>query len=427
MVFQWVLGNTGKRKKPRKAGSAPLPSYDEAKRIAASDDAKARAQLASNDDLEPEFLYFFATDKSSEVRRAVATNQGTPLQADRILATDPDEGVRYQLARKIGRLVPSLSRDETDRLTRMAMEVLEILARDDLPRVRATIAEEIKRTDNVPNKVIRQLARDIEGIVAAPILEYSPLLSDEDLLDIIAGGCASGALVALSRRVGLGERIADAVFSSRNMQAVTALLGNKTATISEKILDMIAVEAEGNVEWHAPMVDRENLPARVVRRIATFVSAALMDILIEKHRDKADIVDDLRQTVRKRIEKGDFAGDDPDWEPAEDRALRLFKAGTLDEAVFIRAIEQGDNAFARYALTYLSGLPFDTVTRMLNTGSGKAVTALVWKANLSMPTALLVQRKLSRVPTKTQVRPGPKGVYPMSREDLSWYIECVGG
>lgn len=427
MVFQWVLGNTGKRKKPRTAGSAPPPSYDEAKRIAASDDAKARAQLASNDDLEPEFLYFFATDKSSEVRRAVATNQGTPLQADRILATDPDEGVRYQLARKIGRLVPTLSRDETDRLTRMAMEVLEILARDDLPRVRATIAEEIKRTDNVPNRVIRQLARDIEGIVAAPILEYSPLLSDTDLLDIIAGGCASGALVALSRRVGLGERIADAVFSSRNVQAVTALLGNKTATISEKILDMIAVEAEGNVEWHAPMVDRENLPARVVRRIATFVSAALMDILIEKHRDKADIVDELRQTVRKRIEKGDFAGDDPDWEPAEDRALRLFKAGTLDEAVFIRAIEQGDNAFARYALTYLSGLPFETVTRMLNTGSGKAVTALVWKANLSMPTALLVQRKLSRVPTKTQVRPGPKGVYPMSREDLNWYIECVGG
>jgi uncharacterized protein (DUF2336 family) len=427
MVFQWVLGNTGKRKKPRKAGDAPRPAYEEAKRIAASDDAKARAALATHEDLEPEILYFFASDQASEVRRAVAVNRGTPLQADKILARDTDGEVRYQLARKISRLVPTLSRDETDRLTGMALEVLEILARDDLPRVRATIAEEIKRADNVPGRIVRQLARDVEEIVSAPILEYSPLLSDADLLEVIAGGCAGGALVALSRRHGLGERVADAVANSRNVQAVAALLGNQTAALSGKTLEMIAVEAEDRVEWHAPMVDRESLPARVIRRIATFVSAALMDKLIEKNQDQATLVDELRQTVRKRIERGDFAGDGPDWEPAEERAQRLFASGSLDEAVVVRAIGKGDNAFVRYALTHLSGLPFGTVTRMLNTGSGKAITALVWKAGLTMPTAHLVQIRVARVPQKSQVKPGPGNAFPMSEADLGWYIECVGG
>lgn len=427
MVLQWVLGNTGKRKKPRKKGAKPKPPYDEAKRIAASGSVADRAALAAHEDLEPEILYYFATDKAAEVRRAVAVNEGTPLQADRILARDIDDEVRMELARKIGRLVPTLSRDETDRLTRMAMEVLQILAQDDLPRVRATISEEIKRADNVPRKVVKQLAKDVEAIVSAPILEYSPLLSDDDLLEIIAGGCASGALVALSKRKGLAERIADAVWDTRNVQAVAALLGNKAAKISGKTLDMIAVEAEGNVEWHAPMVDRDNLPARVIRRIATFVSAALMDILIEKHQDKADLVDELRQTVRQRIERGDFAGDDPNWEPAEDRATKLFKAGKLNEEIVIRALEQGDNAFVRYSLAALSELPFETVNRMLNTGSGKAITALVWKSGLSMPTALLVQKRISRVQPKAQVRPGPKGEYPLSEADLSWYIECVAG
>lgn len=427
MVLQWVLGNTGKRRKKRNKQQLPKPPYEEAKRIAQSGNVRERAELASVEDLEPEILYYFASDKAAEVRRAVATNDGTPLQADRILAEDKDEEVRFQLARKIGRLVPTLSKDETDRLTSMAMEVLEILARDDLPRVRATIADEIKRADNVPRKLVRELARDVEEIVSAPILEYSPLLSDEDLLEIIAGGCVSGALVALSRRKGLSTRIAEAVFSTRNVQAVAALLGNKSAAISNKTMDMIAVEAEGNVEWHAPMVDRDNLPARVIRRIATFISAALMDSLIEKHRDQADLVEALRQTVRKRIERGDFAGEEADWEPAEERAQKLFDNGQLTEDTVVRALEGTDNAFVRYALMHLSGLPFDTVSRMLNTGSGKAVTALVWKAGLSMPTAHLVQKRISRIPPKNQVRPGPKGTYPMSDDDLAWYIECVAG
>jgi uncharacterized protein (DUF2336 family) len=33
-----------------------------------------------------------------------------------------------------------------------------------------------------------RLAQDVETVVAAPILEYSPLLSDADLIEIIACG-----------------------------------------------------------------------------------------------------------------------------------------------------------------------------------------------------------------------------------------------
>ncbi|MBC8157701.1 MAG: DUF2336 domain-containing protein [Alphaproteobacteria bacterium] len=425
MVLNWVLGNVGKRKKKRKKGALKKPPYDEAKRIAASGNVAARKELASVEDLEPEILYYFASDESAEVRKAVATNEGTPLQADQILATDIDGDVRVELARKIGRLVPTLSKDEAERLTQMAMEVLEILAKDDLPRVRATISEEIKRAGNVPNKLVQQLARDVEDIVSAPILEYSPLLSDGDLLEIIAGGCASGALVALSRRKGLGERISGAVFNTKNVHAVAAMLRNKTAKISSKTMEMIAVDGEETVEWHAPMVDRDNMPARVIRRIATFVSASLMDILIEKHKDQADVVEVLRQTVRKRIERGDFAEKETDWEPAEDRVKKMKKDGKLTEDAIVRAMEAGDSAFVRYALVELSGLSFNVVSRLLNTGSGKAVTALVWKAGLGMPTAFMVQQRISRVQLKKQMRPDAKGNYPISEKDLSWYIECV--
>ena len=422
LMLNWVIG---KRSGRRPRSVRRKPSYEEAKRIAVSPDARARTDLASVEYLEPEFLYYLASDESPAVRRSVATNESTPLQADRILAHDADEEVRCELARKIGRLVPSLTPDETDHLTEMAMEVLEVLARDDLPRVRATIAEEIKRADNAPPSVVNRLARDIEEIVSAPVLEYSPLLSDADLLDIIAGGCASGVLAALARRHGLSEKVSAALAETRDVNAVASLLGNKSAQISEEVLDLIAVHSENVVEWHAPMVNRETLPARVVRRIATFVSAALLDTLIERHRDQADLVDTLRKTVRKRIEQGDLVGADENWEPAEERARLAYEQGQLNEQSVLDALKEGDKAFVRYALVHLSGLDFTTVSRLLNANSAKAATAVAWKAGLSMDAAEALQLQVARIRPSQALRATPDGRYPIRQDDLTWYLECV--
>ena len=423
-MLNWVLG---RRSKTPKKGAPRKPSYDEAKRIAAAGDTAERAQLAAFEDLEPEFLYYLARDEAAEVRRAVAVNEGTPLQADQILAVDADDEVRVDLARKIGRLVPTLTADQADRLTKMALEVLEVLARDDLPRVRATIADEIKHAANLPPRIVNRLARDIEEIVAAPILEFSPMLSDDDLLDILAGGVGGGALVAVSRRKDLGEKVSDVVARTLDVSAVASLLGNRSAQVREETLDLIAGEAEDVEEWHKPMVDRDHLPARVVRRIATFVSAALLDALIEKNKDQAEIVEAMRQTIRQRIERGDLAPEEPDWESAEERARRAFEAGELNDATIVEAVEASDFAFVRHALALMGGLGIDGVGSMLNTGSGKAITALAWHCGLSMDTALVLQQKVGKVQPRLQIRPGPDGRYAMNRDDMQWYIECVTG
>ena len=168
-MFDWVLGNKGKKKAGKR------PAYDEAKEIAAEGGVAERQALAAHDDLYPELLYFFAADEAPQVRREVAQNKGTPLQADQILSTDQDAEVRCELARKIGRLVPSFSGKEQERLIEMAIGVLETLARDQLPQVRAIISEEIKSASNVPEHIVLKLARDVEAIVSAPVLEYSPL------------------------------------------------------------------------------------------------------------------------------------------------------------------------------------------------------------------------------------------------------------
>ena len=382
-----------------------------------------RRDLASNEDLHPEFLYYFATDESPEVRRRVAENPGTPLQADKVLVHDVDDEVRCELAAKIGRLIPSLTKDENERLTNLAIEVLEILAQDNLPRVRSIVSQEIKRATNVPRHLVRRLAEDVEEIVSAPVLEYSPLLSGQDLLEIIAGGVAEGALTAVANRRDLAESVVDAVVGIRKAGALKTLLGNKSAHISEETLDRIAIIATGAVELHEPMINRENLSLRMIRRISGFVSAALVDILIDRNELNDDVASDIRRAVLERISKGDFDEESPVPDTGGERARQMFEQGALDEEAVIEAIDEDDKTFVRQALVLMSGLPERVVSKMLNAGSGKAVTALAWKSGLSMWAATKLQTRIARIQPKSMIKAREGRSYPMTETDLNWYVD----
>ena len=421
-MLSWVFGNKG-RKKEKKPGLGPKPPYEQSKQIAAKGSVKERTVLASHEDLEPEILYYFATDKSPTVRRQVAQNTGTPLQADLILARDANDDVRSELALKIGRLVPQLTELENERVTTMALEVLEILAQDTLPQVRAIVAEELKKATNVPQHMVLRLAKDMEEIVSVPILEYSPLLSGKDLLEIIASGVKSGALKAIASRRNLAEPVSDAVVSTGDTVAVTALLENKTARIAETTYSRIADRASTQPLWHLPLINRDNLSIKTIKRIASFVGASLVEALIERNNLSAELVEEVRHSVRQRIERGDVTDGPPEIEAADERAQKLFKSGNLDETALSDALEAGDNAFVRHSLVLLSGLEKKIVDKMLNTKNAKGVVTLAWKAGMSMKLALVLQRKIAHIRPQFIIRPRPDGSFPMSEADLNWSLE----
>jgi hypothetical protein len=60
---------------------------------------------------------------------------------------------------------------------------------------------------------------------------------------------------------------------------------------------------------------------------------------------------------------------------------------------------------------------------MLNTPSGKGVTALSYKAGLSMKACEELQKRIARVPMKHMVLSKPDGSYPMSEDDIDWYLD----
>ena len=111
-------------------------------------------------------------------------------------------------------------------------------------------------------------------------------------------------MFAIACRDGLSAEVAEAISATEDKSAIKALLENLTAVINEKAMIAIGTHAPDIPDWHRPLVDRDSLSEKTIRRIATFVSAALFERLIDKHGVDPDVESELRLSVRQRIESG---------------------------------------------------------------------------------------------------------------------------
>ncbi|HET6159007.1 MAG TPA: DUF2336 domain-containing protein, partial [Dongiaceae bacterium] len=361
--------------------------YEQAKQLSTNPDAKVRLSVAQQPDVRPEILFYLADDGDPGVRRAVAQNNATPRQADLILTRDADVTVRERLAAKVGALVPEFATEEREKIRALSDKVLETLARDQAVKVRQIVAEALKDSVDAPLAVIHKLARDIEIQVAGPILEHSPLLTDEDLLEIISAGPIKGALTAIAKRRQLSDRLSDGVANAAlanpdESNAVRRLLQNQSAQIREDTLDRILDRAGKVPVWHEPLVQRPTLPMKAIKRLAEFVGRSLLEALQQRPDLDAATAKDVAKLVQRRLEADGAASVAP----------------LVGEEAIAAAIGAGKRDAVAAALARDTKLPASVVSSILASKSAKAVTALAWRAKLPMRQALQLQLRIAQIP-----------------------------
>jgi uncharacterized protein (DUF2336 family) len=380
----------------------------------------AREELAGREDAAPEVLFFLASEGSLKARRAIAANKAAPPHANRLLADDDEGDVRAELARKIGRLLPNLPADASEKMRALTIETIEKLAQDQLVRVRRILAEEIKTLDCLPKRIVERLARDVEE-VAAPILEYSPLLSDADLVEIISSAQARFALTAIAKRRPLSANVSEAIAEALDVPAVSQLLFNSDAKIRAQTLDKIIEHGSRIKEWHLPLVLRNDLSQRAIRRLAGFVSAALLGQLCER----GDLSDETRAQLAKRARTRIDEDDGMEIDPAiaaQEEVAALYRDGNLSDAFVEGSVEAGKRETVIAALALLARTTPDIVRRIFQASSAKPVTALVWRARLSMRVAFKIQTLLLKLHGSDLV-PARAGVhFPLSEDEMTWHL-----
>jgi len=375
--------------------------------------------IIRNADVGSAVFEYLAEHGAPGTRQAVAANPATPARINRLLADDVAEDVRAELAAKIARLMPGLKARESDEAVALTLATLEVLARDSAVRVRAILADEIKHLDCVPRDIALRLAQDVDELVAAPILEYSPLLSDADLMEIIAGGQVQQVLAAVARRRPLGEEVADALVQSLDVSAVAALLVNPDAKMRKETLDRIVEEAETIESWHQPLVMRADLSARAIRRIGSFVGASLLEQLVAR----GDLSDATRAHLNRRLRARLEQNDEESGADSAAQIVASAKAqGTLDDGFVENAATAGSRETVTLALASLAQVPEATVRKILSQRGAKPVVALAWRAHLSMRTAFKIQTSVMKL-TGRDLLPARGGInFPLSKEEMRWHL-----
>jgi uncharacterized protein (DUF2336 family) len=255
---------------------------------------------------------------------------------------------------------------------------MTMLLDDASPLVRQAMSEVFASAEQAPRVIVHALAGD-QLDVARPLLERSPMLLEDDLVDLVATG-VSGAQVAIARRTTLPRAVAAAVAEVGGEEACLALLGNPDAIIPPFSLDRM-VERFGHLaSMRQALLAREDLAIATRQAVLAKLSQTLAGFVADRQwmgPDHAEFA------TREACEKATvaLAGETPDEEIGA-LVSHLRTSGQLTAGVILRALLSGNVVVFEEALAELSGLPIDRVSGYIHDKTIAGFRALYDKAGL---------------------------------------------
>lgn len=301
------------------------------------------------------------------------------------LLSDPSAEVRAVTAAKVAQDFNAEVLSDSER--QIAQEIFNVMVKDAEVRVREALAVNLKDNPFLTHDLAMTLARDVDQ-VALPILQYSTILNDEDLLEIIASQSAEKQ-VAIARRKTVSENVSDALVGAGNERAVTALVFNKGADISDGSLEKVLVDLGDREAIQDALVHRPKLPISIAERLVTVVSEKLTGELLSRHNLPEDAVTDLVMQTRERAIIS--LSSDSEEGDVETLVKELHKNGRLSPSLMLRGLCMGDITFFEASVAKLAGVPLSNARALIHDSGSLGLRTVCRKANIPMPQFVAVK------------------------------------
>lgn len=231
-------------------------------------------------------------DMKADMAKKMANASFLTLEEIHRLISSPT-ATKVDIAKNIAKYYKQGTYEEGQ--VKIAEQVFRTLLKDTETQVRKTLSESIKDAPGVPYDVVASLARDIEE-VSLPVLEFSEVLSDVDLIDIISSTESEKQHLAISHRKKVGENVSDALVETHNEKVVDSLVQNKGAEVSEGSFKKIVDSYGDSEKVLSSMIERGSIPVTIVERITNTISGELYRKLQEKHKES---MAQLESTLKK--------------------------------------------------------------------------------------------------------------------------------
>lgn len=266
---------------------------------------------------------------------------------------------------------------------RAAAEGALLMLLDDVsPLVRQAMAQVFARAPMAPPAIVQALAVD-QACVALPVLEYSPLLVDADLVDIVATG-DSERQCAVARRVTLPASVCAAIAEVGSAAAALELIENPYAELASFSWDRIVARHGHLAAIREAMLALDDLPAKTRHALVVKLSDTLARFVVARNwlsQDRAERMAD-EAMVRSTVNIASRSR----GEEMRDLIRHLREAGLLTAGLILRALLSGNHELFEQALVVLSGLPESRVAALVDDGAENGVNALLSRAGLPQST-----------------------------------------
>jgi uncharacterized protein (DUF2336 family) len=317
---------------------------------------------------------------------------GLALTADDVhrLLHDKTAQTRVDMTARIGGTYSMASLSTRERA--VAEQIFRLLLRDTEQRVRETLAQSVKDSTSIPRDIVLSMARDVEQ-VSLPILQYSEVLTDDDLLELIGATQEVSRYLAISRRRRVSEAVSDTLLEKGHAEVVDTLVNNSGAVISQNGYDRIIEDYRENERLMQAVSQRAYLPVATVEKLVHIVSSSLADTLKQKYRMAAP-PEQIEREVEKTHEAQTLglirlAQADSDIEKL---ISQLISTGRLTPSIILSALCQGNFEFFETALARLSSIPVENARKLITDRGELGFRAIYNKSGL--PDAMFPAVKL---------------------------------
>lgn len=309
------------------------------------------------------------------------------------LLQDPSAATRQRLAEGLARDVDSDHLSPEARAE--AEDILRILARDVEVIVRASLAEILRSSPHLPYDVALKLANDVDQ-VAVPVLQFSEVLRDSDLIAIIRSH-GEGKQTAIAHRQSVAEAVAHALVQHGTKNSVLALLENDGADLAASSLNQVIGKYGRNAAIQSRLMHRRKIPTAIAERLVSLYAEELGRGLQRQHDLAEQVACDLILQLRERAMMDVIGGAPQDDGEAAALARGLHRHGHLTPSLILRTLCMGDTVFLDAALSELSGLPLQNVNRLTHDRGMQGLPAIWKRAELPEELAPLARTAIHAV------------------------------
>jgi len=379
--------------------------------------------LVSRSDLPHAMIHEFHRHKAPDVRLAVARNRGA--STDTFLALSADAEAKIRTAAVPG-LVSRLS-DQAESRPRghdkQLLQAMNRLANDELAVVRRNLTKSLLGHRNPPVSILSTLARDLDREVAEPVLTGAPELSEQLLREIIENYPPPWVLKAVAQRKQLGPKLTGDIISHRDVEANGIILDNDGAEIPAASFGVLVEMAEQNPHLQEPLALHPGLPRDDALRLAYFSGERILDLLKMAKRVDPVLTRQLAHLTAQHLAHTRRIAT---YQDAVEEAARLERMGAITDEWLTERLKPDDPTLLIGILALRARAHPLIVKRILRSESGKAITAITWKAGFSMRTAREIMQRVAKLPSDKVLSARGGTDFPMTSRDMAWYLEFYG-